>query len=90
MKLPRVFHIIIKYVTPLFLVFILSFWIYQEGYPVLLLQRVAGGTEAVPVEKIPYIILTRVGLVLLFATLVVLVWVVWKRREQKQNLLNNK
>ena len=92
-KLPRIYRFIIKYVTPLFLVFILGFWLMQDGLPVLLLKKNASTGTPFTAENsgnIPFIIITRVGLILLFITLVVLVWIVWRRRERNQNLISNK
>jgi SNF family Na+-dependent transporter len=80
--IPRIYRFIIKYVTPLFLVLILGFWLIQDGLPVLLLKKVAGGTGAVAPENIPFITWTRVGLVLLFAVLVLLVKIVWRRKKR--------
>jgi NSS family neurotransmitter:Na+ symporter len=88
-NLPRIYRFIIKYVTPLFLVFILGFWLIKEGIPVLLLKKVPAGDVPVSAENIPLVILTRVGLVGLFAGLVLLVWLVWRRRA-RQNLTTSR
>lgn len=71
--IPRIYRFIIKYVTPLFLLFILGFWCVQEWAPFIFLKNV-------PAENVPYIIATRLMLVGFFVLLVFLVRVVWKRR----------
>ena len=90
MNIPRIYRFIIKFVTPLFLIFILGFWLIKEGIPVLLLQQSAStGQPFTPEEHIQntsFIILTRVGLILLFITLVILVWIVWRQREKKRRI----
>jgi len=72
--IPRIYRFIIKYITPAFLLFILSFWFWQEWTPVILLRNV-------PAENVPYLIGIRLMLVGLFAVLAFLVWVVWRRKK---------
>lgn len=79
--IPEIYRFIIKYITPVFLLFILGFWLVQEWTPFIMLK-------GVPPGNIPYIIGTRVLLVGLFATLAFLVWIVW-RRKKKEELKNN-
>ncbi|OHB65588.1 MAG: sodium:calcium symporter [Planctomycetes bacterium RBG_13_60_9] len=73
-RIPRIYRYIIKYVTPVFLFLILGFWIVQDAWPTLLLQR----TET---QKVPFVITLRVLLVALFAALAFLVWLAWRKRE---------
>ncbi len=80
--LPRIYRFIIKYVTPVFLLLIIGFWLVQDAVPILLFKKVAGGNAAVPAGNIMYITLTRVGMALLFCILVLLVWIVWRRKKQ--------
>ncbi len=75
--IPRIYRFIIKYVTPVFLLVILTLWIVQDWIPVLVMRDVAH-------ENAPYIIGTRVALVLLFAVLAFLVWKAWQRRRLKE------
>ena len=75
-RIPRVYRFIIKYVTPAFLVLILGFWLVQEGWPTLLLDKT-------PTEKVPFVIGTRVLLIDLFAALAFLVWLAWRKRETR-------
>jgi hypothetical protein len=83
---PRFYRFIIKYVTPTFLLLILGFWLVQDCAPVLLLKKVAGGNEPVAAENVPYITATRVGLLLLFAILALLVNLVWRRKNRMARL----
>jgi len=83
---PRFYRFIIKYVTPTFLLLILGFWLVQDCVPVLLLKKVAGGNEPVDAENIPYITATRIGLLLLFGVLALLVNIVWRRKKRSASL----
>ncbi len=74
MQVPEIYKFIIKYITPLFLLIILGFWFYQQWIPVILMKNVSQ-------EARPYILFTRVGLLLVFAILGVLVKFAWARRK---------
>jgi len=74
---PRVYKFIIKYVTPLFLLIVLGAWFIQEGLPTIMMEKVGEADKA-------FVLGTRIGLVLLFATLAVLVRVAWKKRQRKR------
>jgi neurotransmitter:Na+ symporter, NSS family len=77
-KIPRIYKFIIKYVTPLFLLFILGFWFYQEGIPTVMMKGVQGPDR-------PYILAIRLLLVGIFVTLVILVKIAWmKKRKNKK------
>ncbi|MEN6576653.1 MAG: sodium-dependent transporter [Phycisphaerales bacterium] len=76
-RIPRAFRFIIKYVTPVFLFLILGAWFIQEGWPTLLLEKM-------PRERVPFVIGTRVLLIDLFALLAFLVWLAWRKRENKE------
>ena len=71
-KVPRIFYYIIKYVTPLYLIFILVFWTIESAVPTLLM-------DGIPSEEIPYRWLARGILASLFISLVILVRIAWKR-----------
>jgi hypothetical protein len=71
--IPRVYRFIIKYVTPLFLLVILGWWLVQDWLPKMLLK-------GVPPESLPHILWTRILLVFLLETLIFMVWVAWKHR----------
>ncbi len=75
--IPRVYRFIIKYVTPLFLITILVVWLIQDWKDVVLMKNV-------PPENIPFVLITRVGLLGLFAFLSILVWIAWRRRQGRQ------
>jgi len=66
MKVPRVYRFVIKYVTPLFLLAILGAWLWQEGWSTLVMKGLAP-------EDRPYILGTRVALLLCFVVLALLV-----------------
>lgn len=76
MRVPRIYRFIIKYVTPLFLFFILGMWFWQEWLPLIFMTNVSSQDQ-------PYILLTRIGLVSIFAILAWLVHLAWKRKSKK-------
>jgi SNF family Na+-dependent transporter len=77
---PGIFHSIwqksrfIKYVTPLFLFFILGAWFWQEWLPIIFMKNVSS-------QNIPFIFGTRLGLILIFLTLAVLVKIAWRKKK---------
>ncbi len=74
MTIPKFYKPIIKYVTPLFLFFILGFWFIQQGIPTILMQ-------GAPDSQKPYILASRIGLILLFAAIAYLVRKAWYRKK---------
>ncbi len=78
LNVPRIYKYIVKYVTPLFLFFILGFWLWQNFLPTVRLK-------GVPVENLPYVAGTRIGLLGLFAVMCVLVWLAYRRRFRNES-----
>ncbi|HLF19134.1 MAG TPA: sodium-dependent transporter [Candidatus Omnitrophota bacterium] len=74
-KIPNFYKYIMKYVTPLFLLAILVMWLWQEWLPILLFQNIEEANR-------PYIITTRVGILLSIALLVILVRIAWQRKTE--------
>jgi SNF family Na+-dependent transporter len=74
MRIPSFYKPIIKYVTPLFLFVILGSWFWQQGLPVILMHGVSAANR-------PFVLATRLGLVILFAAVAVLVRIAWKRKK---------
>lgn len=66
LNIPKFYKFIIKYITPLFLVFILGFWFFQQAVPTFLLK-------GVPKENVPFVLATRLGFVTLFLLIAYLV-----------------
>jgi SNF family Na+-dependent transporter len=71
--IPRFYRYIIKYVTPLFLLAILVAWTYQKWGAVIRMKDVKDADR-------PYIIATRLMLVLLFVGLAIVLKIAWKKR----------
>jgi NSS family neurotransmitter:Na+ symporter len=71
--IPRIYRYVVKYVTPLVLLGILGWWFCTDWLPVILLK-------GVNTADVPYIIWTRLLLVLLLEALVLMVWISWKHR----------
>ncbi len=75
-KIPKIFYYVIKYVTPVYLFFILIFWTIQEAVPTLFLDGVAE-------ESVPYRWLARGFLVAVFAALCFMVKKAWDKNGHK-------
>jgi NSS family neurotransmitter:Na+ symporter len=76
--IPKIYRFIIKYVTPTALATILVVWLVQEWTDVILMKEV-------PEANKPFVIVTRIGLLGIFVLLSIIVWIVWRRRPQKEN-----
>ena len=77
MAVPRVYKLIIKYVTPLFLFFILGMWFTQEWLPKIFMRNVSAGDRV-------FILGTRIGLLFILLILALLVKIAWKRKRLKK------
>jgi hypothetical protein len=73
MRIPKIYKFIIKYITPLFLLFILSFWFIQQGLPVILMKAVTPGNRI-------FVLSTRLGLLVIFLILAMSVRMAWRRK----------
>jgi neurotransmitter:Na+ symporter, NSS family len=73
LTIPPIYKFIIKYITPLFLFGILGAWFWQEWIPIIFMRNVD------PANRI-YILSTRIGLLIMFAFLAVLVKIAWRRK----------
>ncbi len=62
-KVPRIFYYMLKYVTPLFLIILLSTWLWETGLDTILLK-------GVPEQNVPYVIGLRVMLTLMMIGLI--------------------
>jgi len=81
MRVPKAYKFIIKYVTPLFLFFILGMWLKQEWLSIILMKEVA------PADR-PFVLGTRAGLLIIFVILAILVKIAWRRRSNLGKGLN--
>lgn len=75
MQVPKAYKFIIKYITPLFLFFILGMWFWQEWIPIIFMKNVSAANHR-------FILWTRLGLLLIFAVLAVLVKIAWRRKKE--------
>lgn len=73
MRVPGFYKFIIRYITPLFLFFILGMWFYQEWLPIIFMKNVAAANR-------PFILGTRLVLLAIFAVLAFLVKAAWRKR----------
>jgi SNF family Na+-dependent transporter len=76
MKIPTIYKFIIKYITPLFLFFILGFWFIQQVIPTFMMKEVSHANR-------PFVLGTRIGLVALFLILCILVKIAWRKRKMR-------
>jgi len=72
-RLPWIFRIVIKYITPTFLLIILGVWTFQKAIPMITM-------EGVPPENHIWVLGTRLVLVTIIAVLIVLVYKAWQGR----------
>lgn len=77
MEVPKIYKFIIKYITPLFLVFILIGWFIQQGIPFILMKGVEAANK-------PFIIGARIGLLVLLLALIVAVKIAWKKYKKSR------
>jgi SNF family Na+-dependent transporter len=77
MIVPNFYKFIIKYITPLFLIFILIGWFVQQGIPFIMMKGVEAANK-------PYIIGTRIGLIVLLLILIIMVKIAWKKYKGKE------
>jgi len=76
MTVPTIYKFIIKYVTPIFLFFILGFWFYQDGIPTILMKNVA-------IPDRPFVLATRFFLIFIFVVLAIMVKIAWRKKARK-------
>ncbi len=77
--IPRFYRFIIKYVTPLFLLTMLGFWLVQDWWPIITMKQL----RAEAPQNVPYILATRIGLLVFFIALAVTVKVAWRKRRER-------
>ncbi len=70
-KIPKFFYFVIKYVTPLYILTILVYWIFTDAISTLLMTNI-------PDEQIPFRWGARLFMITIFALLCVLVHKAWK------------
>jgi len=73
LRVPKIYKFIIKYITPVFLLVIISVWMWQEWLSVIIMKNVDAANR-------PFVLGTRIVLVTLLGALAVAVNVAWKRR----------
>ncbi|MDD5064897.1 MAG: sodium-dependent transporter [Phycisphaerae bacterium] len=74
--IPRIYRFIIKFITPAFLLLILGFWLWQDWASIILMKNV-------PKENVPFVLATRIGLLIFFGVLAFLVWHVWRKKQKE-------
>lgn len=72
-SVPGAFRFIIKYVTPVYLLVIMIYWLIEEAIPILIMDHV-------PAEQLPIRWLSRGAMLVLFAIIVYMVRRAWQRR----------
>jgi SNF family Na+-dependent transporter len=82
-RIPQIFKFVMTYVTPLYLLILLSWWGVQEAWPILTLAPLADGTPRYPAESVPYVHASRAIIVAFAVIAAVLVRAAWKRNGYK-------
>ena len=75
--LPKIVFPIMKYVTPIYLIILLGFWLFQDGIRVLTMRDV-------PSENYAYIWFARFLLAGILVAILVLVRIAWQRKHRIQ------
>jgi len=75
MTIPKIYKFIIKYITPLFLFFILGFWMYQDGIPTILMKNTSA-------QDRPFLLATRFFLIFIFLILAIMVKIAWRKKRR--------
>lgn len=81
LRVPKIYKFIIKYITPLFLFFILGMWLWQEWLPIIFMEHVS-------LQNRPFILGTRIGVIAIFFILAILVKIAWKRNLKSSGAQN--
>ena len=81
-KVPGFFRIVIKYITPTFLIVILAVWMVQNWLNVILMKTDPDGNILADANK-PYVLMIRLVLLALFIFLTIMVYIAYKRRSGK-------
>ena len=76
MRIPHIYKFIIKFITPAFLIFIIGMWLWQEWIGIIMMKGVSNADK-------PYIMATRIGLILLFTAIAILVKIAWRRKRNQ-------
>ena len=74
LKIPRFFYYIIKYVTPIYLIVLLSYWFFKDGIGVLMMHDVAA-------EDVPFRWMARIMMIALVAGMAVIIWTNPRRKK---------
>ena len=76
-KIIRIFKVIIKYVTPAYMLVVLGAWVYQEAIAKFLMTEVAS-------ESKPYVLGARVLMIVVVAMCIIMVRAAWKRGKNRR------
>ncbi len=77
-RIPRIFYYVIKYIVPLYLIILLSGWLYQD----LSSDKSEILLKGIEEEKIPYIWLARISLISFFLFVAVLIKIPFRKKEE--------
>lgn len=75
-KVPKIFYYIIKYITPLYIAFILIYWTVIDAIPILFMKNQIQ-------ENIPYLWGARIMMILVFLIFVFMVYKAWALNKDK-------
>jgi NSS family neurotransmitter:Na+ symporter len=75
-KIPSPFYFVMKYITPVLLLCLLTWWFIKDAIPILLLENVEP-------DKVPYIWGSRILMLSLVTVILLMIRKAWKRRQLK-------
>jgi SNF family Na+-dependent transporter len=78
MRIPPIYKFIMTYVTPAYLFVILGWWAWQDAWPILTLERMAGGGPVIP-EHVFYVHASRAIMLAFVVGFLLLIRMAWKR-----------
>jgi hypothetical protein len=77
-RIPAIYKFIMTYITPVYLFVILGWWAVADAWPILTLERMAGGGPVRP-EQVFYVHASRAIMLGFVVAFVVLIRMAWKR-----------
>nr|HPN73123.1 sodium:calcium symporter [Candidatus Omnitrophota bacterium] len=81
LRIPGIYKYVMKYVTPVFLIAVLLFWFFQKNGWLSVIRM-----TNVPDADRPYVLATRMALLLVLTLLAVMVKIAWKKRKTERGL----
>ena len=79
LRIPVFYKFVLKWVTPIFLILILAAWVKKSGIKTILMEGISDTDK-------PYILGTRIMLVVVFTILSIMVKIAWNRKKRMERI----